>query len=378
MRIVALAPNSWAGPWMNRQQLLSRLAARHRILYATGALNLWNRDQPAWQQAPWLARKTESDGLIIDQPGRLMSRWPRLPAWDRFAIRHSARRWRRALGGRSAPVVTYLFHPMFAPYVDAIGGAALVYQAYDLYSETPGWAAEDAAAERDLASRADLCVGSSRAIVDHLSGLGASEVLLLPNAVDYARFSQPDLKPPEELTAIPAPRIGYVGSINQKVDLPLLERLAKDRPEWSIVVVGPVGVLDEETANAWSGLQHLANVHIFGPIPHDALPAYFAALDVGLLAYRTGEGLWTRGIYPLKLHEYLASGLPVVSADLPSVQDFDHVVRIATDDKAWLEGIDAALASRSDDVTARRAVARANDWNDRVGLLENALAALPG
>lgn len=369
-----MAPNRWDERWMNRQQLLSRLAARYRIVYATGALSLWSRHDRAWRRAPWLARWRERGGVRVDEPGRLLSRWPRLAAWDRFVIRRSARRWLRGLAGEG-PIVSYVFHPGFAPYADAIEASALVYHAYDLFPATSGWTAEQDALERDLVARADLCVGSSRQTVEHLRGRGARRALFLPNGVDYALFSA-DSEPPGDLERVAAPRIGYVGSVNRKLELSLLERLARARPAWSLVIIGPVLGSHPETARAWDTLQRLPNVHFLGERLQEEIPGYLAGLDVGLLPYRMDAALWTRGIYPLKLHEYLAAGLPVVSSDIDAIREFEKVVRIASDEESWLRSIDAALASGRQGADLRREVARSNDWGDRVRVLEDALLAL--
>jgi hypothetical protein len=86
---------------------------------------------------------------------------------------------------------------------------------------------------------------------------------------------------------------------------------------------------------------------------------------VGLLCYRT-SGAWTEGIYPLKLHEYLACGLPVVSSDFPAVRDFPQVVRIARDPQDWQRRIEESLAGNGPDTVADRvAIARANSWDQR-------------
>jgi glycosyltransferase involved in cell wall biosynthesis len=119
-------------------------------------------------------------------------------------------------------------------------------------------------------------------------------------------------------------------------------------------------------------------VHLFGFRPPDQIARFTAALCVGLMCYRLGN-LWTQAIYPLKMHEYLACGIPVVSAAVPAVQEFGEVVRIAQTPAQWQDAIDAALQDRGAAAVARRReVGAANSWDDRVMQLDRHLGAMAG
>jgi glycosyltransferase involved in cell wall biosynthesis len=365
---------------MNRQQLLSRLGRRHDVLYSTGALSSWMIGRESWSQAPWHSSVRLSDNVHVDSPGRLPLRVPRIRCLDDLAMARTARRWRAALPGGSALTVLHLFHAAYSHYERWVEPDVLVYHAYDLFPQTPGWRRELADLESSLASRADLVIGSSRPIVDHLAGLGARSPVYLPNGVDFERFSRPAAEP-GVMAAIPHPRIGYVGSINRKVDLALLNAIAIERPDWQVVLVGEVGNLEPGDQRNLDALLQRPNVHYLGLIHHMDLPAYMAGLDVGLLAYKIGGHIWTEGIYPLKLHEYLAVGLPVVSADLPSLREYASTVGIAEPAAhEWVSAIERAIPARNDPaaIAARRAVAARNDWNDRVDTLEREIARAAG
>ena len=119
----------------------------------------------------------------------------------------------------------------------------------------------------------------------------------------------------------------------------------------------------------------MKNVHFLGFKSREALPAYMCAMDVNLLAYRVASDLWTEGIYPLKLHEYLATGRPVVGAALSTLKPFSDIVTIADTLDGWENGLAAALADEAPDrFEQRRETARANSWDTRVDLLERELA----
>ena len=135
MRFVVLAPNRWDGVWMNRQQIFSRLAQRHWVLYQL-ARSASDSGGARDQTAPIVCRP---GGVLVDEPSALR-RVPRFAPWDQFVIQHTARRWRRLAGPPEAgPLIAYVFHPKFWPYVEDLDADHLVYHAYDLYERNRGW-----------------------------------------------------------------------------------------------------------------------------------------------------------------------------------------------------------------------------------------------
>lgn len=210
---------------------------------------------------------------------------------------------------------------------------------------------------------------------------GARNVQILPNGADFDAFARgPALAQPADLAAIPRPRILYAGKINRKVDLPLLVDLARAHPDWQFILIGARNNdLGEDLADAWETAHRLSNVHLLGHRHHSEVPAYMGHVEVNTMLYRTGPGLWTEGGYPLKLHEYLATGRPVVGTALPSVEAFSHVVATAAsgDRAQWSARLDEAVADRGRGSPAeRRRVAAANTWAQRTQTLDDYLACL--
>ena len=118
-------------------------------------------------------------------------------------------------------------------------------------------------------------------------------------------------------------------------------------------------------------------MHFLGYRPPESLPSFVQGMDVNIMCYAMDPNLWTVGGYPLKMHEYLAAGQPVVSADLPTVRPFSHVIEIATSHEEWEEKLTNALLGRvSSTVEARREVARQNSWDVRVADLNRYLREL--
>lgn len=381
-RLLVLAPNPWDGQWVNRQQLFSRIGRQRPVLYSMGGWFVWNRGSSDWQQASWRGSVSQAHNVWVDHAPKLLSRMPRFPALDRLALRLQARRWRKLLSRQGdAPLVAYVFHPTFAPYLPYLGAARLVYHVYDMYDHMPGWNATLEAHERALIQRADVVVAASEAMAEGLRRKGAREVRVLPNGADVEGFGAAADDPrsePADLRDIPHPRLGWVGSLHPEVDYAMIAEIARRRPDWHFVLVGDPSQQVNARADADRALcRTRPNVHFLGGRPIQTIPGYVAHMDVNLMCYRLADDMWIKAIYPLKLHEYLAVGHPVVSADIPSVRPFADVVRIADGIDDWQAAIEQALAGQGQGTPAlRREVAGRNGWNSRVRTLTGWLSDL--
>jgi glycosyltransferase involved in cell wall biosynthesis len=142
----------------------------------------------------------------------------------------------------------------------------------------------------------------------------------------------------------------------------MLAAMARSRPEWSWVLVGPLQTSSRE-------LRHIPNVHLIGPKAHEELPDYIRRFDVGIVPYLHNN--YTATVVPTKIIEYLAAGKPVVSTNLPEVNTFNgkHEVIVTSPNSSaeFVASIERALdSSGEEDVVARRqTVAALNDWEDR-------------
>ena len=146
-----------------------------------------------------------------------------------------------------------------------------------------------------------------------------------------------------------------------ELDLKLLRDLAVQRPGVSFVLVGPTRISEDDPV--LRELSGLPNVYRLGLKPVEALPSYIQHMDVCMLPYVRND--YTRYIYPMKLHEYLATGLPVVGTPITALQDFGDVVALVTDREEWLAALDQALRPEARSAEAshlRQAVAREHDW----------------
>lgn len=284
---------------------------------------------------------------------------------------------RRAARGRGmARPVLWSYVPQAELLVDALDPQLVVYHCVDDIGAQKGIDAEVVrAAERRFARRADVVFASSPPLAARMREYGG-DVELVTNVadVDLFRTARRDREGATDpaVAAIPGPRLVFLGAVSgTKLDLELLLALARAHREWQVVLVGPVGLGDPETDV--SALQREPNVHLLGPRRQAQLPEVLRGADVGLIPYRRSE--LTRSVFPMKVYEYLAAGVPVVSTSLPSLEGVAGVLR-ADEPEAFAAAVAAGLADRGPTGdAARSALAEGRSWEARLDELDAAIAA---
>ncbi len=380
--ILAFGDNTWNEYWQTRQHILSRLPERGwRVGYTTGIMSRWDFGKASWLEAPWLPRTRRANGVTVLEAGRLTAQTKFWLALDHGLMRRFVRSFHEAVrGDESGPLVAYLFGHRFLPYLAALPPCTVVLHADDNAPAMNGWTADEAPPRAALIAKADCIFAITSGVIESLGPDAFAKTRLLPNGADAESFQIGKLAPcPPDLAEIPRPRIAYVGSLNDKVDFALIDRLATARPDWHWVLVGKTWPAESLRPEARAPLQRCrarANIHFLGAKPFWELPAYCAHVDVNTMVYRTDGDGWWRDIYPLKLHEYLAAGPAVVSSDVPAVRPFGDVVAICHSDQHWLSALAAALDERQASAAHRLSIARENSWDNRVTVIDRALRGL--
>lgn len=206
----------------------------------------------------------------------------------------------------------------FAPDVPHLVGAfdeeAFIYYCVDEHSEFDGYnRSAILQLERQLVERADVVFASSAPLLESRRQW-RDDVHLMRHGVDYEHFAQAWKTPgemPDDLANIPQPIFGFFGLIHHWIDVKLIGQLARLRPEYSFVLLGDAKV-------SLTKLSELPNVHWLGPKPYSELPAYCRHFRAGLIPFV--ESTMTRNVNPIKLLEYLAAGLPVISTPMPEAR----------------------------------------------------------
>lgn len=377
--IVCLSTQDWTDLWTRKQRFMRAFARQgNRVLYvelqaSLASAALIRRDPGRigrWLRGPRLVEPNlHVATLPLVIPGFQMSL--AVNRTNNFALAPLLRRWLEHLDMATPVVWTYT--PYSESLVDRLGARAVVYDCVDEFTASRGLVRAPVVAEleRRLLDRVDVTVVTHENLLRSKARPGRP-IYLVPNAAEvelFARASSADLPVAAEIAALPHPVVGFLGSIQYWIDMELLQYLATSRPDWSFALIGPVGRL----ANI-ALIDHLPNVHVLGPRPYEALPSYLAGFDVCLNPYRQDEV--AAHCSPLKLYEYLATGKPVVSVDMPAARAFDGVIAIGRDYADVLTRLDEALAVRGSDTertAARIAAAAPHTWTNRFRALEHAL-----
>ena len=230
------------------------------------------------------------------------------------------------------------------------------------------------AAEERFAGRADLVLASAPELLRRMRTLSGN-VLAAPNVADTDLFATAleDGEHDPGMAALGAPRVVFTGAISAvKLDIPLLVELARLRPQYSIALVGPVGAGDPHTDI--SALAAEPNVHLLGMRSYEQLPAVLRAADAGLIPYAANS--LTDSIFPMKVYEYLAAGLPTISTRLPALDGVKEVLR-ASDAEEIAALLDDALTEDSPQLRAERSrAAMAHSWQSRLQEIASAIEAI--
>jgi glycosyltransferase involved in cell wall biosynthesis len=268
------------------------------------------------------------------------------------------------------------------------GRGVVVYYCIADFGELTSHREEILGSERKIIEMSDVVFAQCQELADHCAVEG-KKVEIFPFGVNLDVFANGNgqgngLAGKESaarvMSALPRPIIGYIGGIHRFFDTEMLAAMARSRPEWSWVLVGPLQIPPRD-------LKRIPNVHLLGPKAHEELPHYIHGFDVGIVPYLATN--YTATVVPTKINEYLAMGKPVVSTDLPEVTTFNrkHEVIITSTNSSieFVASLERALewslvsADEEPRIAHRRRVAALHDWEDRCermnDVIERALAA---
>jgi glycosyltransferase involved in cell wall biosynthesis len=380
--IICVATANWHSLWRPVQQIISRIARQNRVYYFEPGRNPERSlSSELWNNAPHFVRfeaeQIHENLIRIPTPSSLPYARQHLPsallqvttplvADVNARILHGhIRRAIQKLDIKNP--ILWLYEPRHLNLVGKFGEKLTVYFNYDeMAAFAPNKHIRQLLELYDdrLSSRADVIIATSRSQAQRRKKINPN-TYFVPNAVDFDLFNQavdPQTPIPADIAALNKPIIGLVGWLGFQVDLPLLIHVARSFPDHSLALVGPDNLPDNQHS---STLRSLPNVHFLGQKALEELPGYLKAIDVALIPYVL-EG-YPLTAYPLKLHEYLAAGKPVVATAMPELRYFADTVSIGENPDQFVNMIRAAFNTRTADAIASRiAVAQENTWEQRV------------
>lgn len=373
-RDIVCFSNDWSGDPLSKTHIMRLLARDNRVLWVnsigyrtpsvTSKADLgraWNKLR-AWQQP---IREVENNIFVLNPLAIPLYGHPAARAINQRWLRFQVRRAMRKLGFRD--VIDWVFNPAAAVVAGTLGEDLLIYHCVDEFSAFSGVAAGAILElEEQLLRKSDLVIVSSDLLLQSKQPFNPRTVLVR-HGVDHAHFRKaldPQTPVPAEVAALPRPVVGFFGLIADWVDVELMAEIARRHPEGSLVVLG-------KATTDVSALERLPNVRLLGRKPYADLPGYSKAFDVAINPFRINQ--LTLNSNPLKVREYLAAGLPVVSTDLPEVAVLG-LCRLAGDREQFLREVDAALAAPGPQAEISRSIHH-ESWEARVREIEAHLDA---
>lgn len=324
----------WDFVYQRPQHLLSRFAQEHRVFVIEEPI--FDETQVSFE----VSKRGENLYIVVPRLPRNMGDW-------------SIRDLQRSLLGDLMidygieNYVQWYYTPMMLAWSDHLRPLAMVYDCMDELSGFKNAPTELQKREAELFSRADLVFTGGQSLYEAKKEQHPA-VYAFPSSIDKEHFSKAlyinEEMPDQEV--IPSPRIGFIGVIDERMDIELLRDIAWMNPEWNFVMIGPVVKIDE------ADLPRRENIYYLGGKSYDELPGYIAGWDVAMMPFALNDS--TRFISPTKTPEYLAAGRPVVSTPIRDVvrpYGEEGLVHIAATAKEFTAAIQKAL---EEDAAERR------------------------
>lgn len=330
--LICLSHLRWNFVYQRPQHLMSRFARDYNVLF-------FEEPMPSNEPNPWL-EEIEADLGVT----RLV---PRLPAdvqgeAAEAVLKRLLDRYVEESGIEEA--VLWYYTPMSWPFSHHLKSTLTVYDCMDELSAFRGAPPEMLEREQLLLEKADVVFTGGYSLYEAKRERHPN-AHPFPSSVDIAHFAQARAEQldPDDQNSIPHPRLGFYGVIDERLDIDLLAEVARQRPDWHIVLIGPVVKIDPNS------LPKLDNIHLLGGKVYDELPHYLAGWDVAIMPFALNES--TRFISPTKTPEYLAGGKPVVSTPITDVvrtYGESGIVRIADSAEAFIRAVEASLVDAQD------------------------------
>ncbi len=372
-RIVFGSANHWTSPYQVGSHAWARLFSKHdwQTTYISDPITPWHlfskKNRPRFQERYALWRKGgeyfENKKLMAWTPCSLIApqsfsffctRWV-LNHWDLFSVPSMKKQIR--CQGFDSPDILWLDSVRHWSWGKKIKPKYIVLRIADWtagFSTLPRSILE---MEKELIQTADLVISSAKTLELRIQSLrGDRPLYTIRNGVDCAFWMNPT-QPPLEYQEIPSPRAVYVGALDEWFDLPLALKMAQAMPSVSFVFIGQP---------RWkSPFQNLPrNIYFLGSRPRDQVRAYLQHAQIGIIPFKRSELI--ECVCPLKLYEYMACGLPVVSTRWEELENMNSPARLASHVDEWILHLTELLKNPS--LSSKKNCldyALLNDWNNR-------------
>lgn len=345
--IVFLATVPWSYSWQRQHEWASRLAKNNKVLYlAPFGMNNYG---PIKFVKKLKARK-QSQGYEHDLPDNIEKNIKHLslkfiPQHDRAWLNSLNAQWiakqlQPYLPKNERDIVFWVCNPAdtMVALIKRFPQSIKLYDIAMRFLKRPDAPAYLKSSQDELARTVDFIITDSRASATDMPSEAQHKISYVPQGVNESLLIRKEIEESSsKIKKIPKPRIIYLGAGHDSLDIPLMRSIVDHIPQAQLVLVG----LFEEIPAA---LKH-PRIHYLGPTDFGELPAILPFGDVGIIPYLIND--YTAGVFPTKLFEYAAAGLPVITTDLPEMRQFSSKLLIAKSQAKFVEKIKHALAEKN-------------------------------
>jgi glycosyltransferase involved in cell wall biosynthesis len=262
--------------------------------------------------------------------------------------------------------ILWITSPLQTPVIGGFNERKIVYDCMDHHAAFYQLGSRQAKLvtklEKKLIGKADIIFCTSSSLYQRIKS-DHENTFLIRNAVSEA-FLDPGISfsPPDDFPSTKGPIIGYVGTIYRWVDLDAILEIANKRQNWTIVMIGPIHIKMPTIGN-------VKNLYFLGEKSYADIPRYLSRIDVGIIPFKLND--LTINVNPVKLYEYFAFGIPVVSTFLPEVALYKDLCYLVETPDMWIEKVEQAIAEKfcsnaNDLKNQRKKIASENTWRNRI------------
>lgn len=369
--------HDWTGDPLSKTHLMRVLAKDNRILWVNAIANRMPTTSSRDMSRIVSKLKAFTEPICEVEQNIFVLNPLAFPSYGNKAILSvnqrflagQVRKAMRQLGFSDA--VNMVFNPAAGMIAGKLGESQIIYYCVDEYTAFTGASNGLKSIEDDLFRRADLVVVSAERLFESKKHFN-DNTFVIRHGTDWRHFRtalDPNLMIPNEVADLPHPIIGFHGLLADWVDFELIRKVAEHFSQGSVVLVGKTSVDAEQKVKILNGVP---NVHFLGRKPYAELPAFCKAFDVAINPFAINE--LTLAANPLKVREYLAAGLPVVSTDIPEVRVLNDCL-VGADHEDFISKIESALADPKPRKSVSDAIAH-ESWEAKVDELRAIIAAI--
>lgn len=360
--LVCFSHLRWDFVYQRPQHLMSRFAKEFRVFFieepifhkGEDTFQVRLSDEQVWVVVPFLDEENHTEFSVVTRQKMLINE-----LFKKKNIQH---------------FIAWYYTPMALKVSTQLTPDLIIYDCMDELSAFKFAPAELKIMEAELFSRAHIVFTGGHSLYQAKKN-AHHNIYPFPSSIDKQHFAQArkQLPVPEDQQQIPSLKFGFYGVIDERFNIKLIEEVAAKRPEWQLVLVGPIVKINP------ADLPRRDNIHYLGGKTYNELPAYLSGWDFAMIPFEKNES--TKYISPTKTPEYLAAGKPVISTSIADVvtpygdknfvyiaDDANEFIAAAENEltksvgeyKRWLAGVDEFLLSNSWDITTARMMKEIN------------------